>query len=109
MDGPDVLGDVPGIDTMPDLEADKAKCARASTEAAGPSVDNAARAVWCGVSMGGSEMHAKSSLVDNDVFATVVDHSARQEEKGPWVLSPDWIAARFVLLYREWREAAASS
>jgi hypothetical protein len=72
---PDVLGDVLDMHAVAGREVKGAARARAGADAAGPSTDDAMRAMWSGVSVGGVEMLAEGDLVDGDFFVAVVDHA----------------------------------
>jgi hypothetical protein len=73
--GPDMLRDVPYMDTMPDPEAEGATRARASTDTAGPSTEDAMRATWYEVLVKGGKVYAKNGFVGGNVLVTVVDHA----------------------------------
>jgi hypothetical protein len=72
---PDVVGDVLDVDTVAGSEVGRATCARAGAEAAGPSTEDATRAVRRGVFVDGDEVLAEDELVDGDVLVAVVDHA----------------------------------
>jgi hypothetical protein len=74
--GPDVVGDVLDVDPVTGSEAGRPTCARAGAEAAGPSTEDTAWAVWSGIVVGAGEVLAEDELVDSDVLVAVVDHAA---------------------------------
>jgi hypothetical protein len=85
---PDMLCDVLDVDTMSDSEAGRAARARAGADAAGPSTEDAAGAVWCRVAVDVGEVCAKDILVDLDLMAAVVDHAVhngRGRDLGNWL------------------------
>jgi hypothetical protein len=73
---PDVLGDVLNMHAVAGREVKGAARARAGADAAGPPTDDATRAMWSGVFVGGVEMLAEGDLVDGDFFVAVVDQAA---------------------------------
>jgi hypothetical protein len=79
---PDVFGDVLDVDPVVGPEAGRAARARVSTEAAGPSTEDAMRPVGCGIVVRGGEMLSKDGLIDDDVFAAVVDHTEHDGKGG---------------------------
>jgi hypothetical protein len=86
---PDVLDDVLDVDTVAGSEAHGAAGSWASTTTVGPSTQDAARALGCGVSVGATEMLVEDGFVDGDLFAAVVNHAAyngrrRELGNGSW-------------------------
>jgi hypothetical protein len=76
MAGPDMLANVLNLDTVSDSEVGRTTCARAGTDTAGPSTEDATGTVWCRVAVNVGEMCAEDGLVDVNVMAAVVDHAA---------------------------------
>jgi hypothetical protein len=74
--------DVLDMNAVAGPEARRAARARTSTKAAGPSTEDAMRAVGCGIVVGDGEMLAEDGLIDGDVLAAVVDHAAHNGRKG---------------------------